>query len=276
MSVDKARAAAYVAAMHAGFEEYGCRANEAKTRVSFELGEGVREGEGRGGDGGGDGGETRVQGKAYRAASGALFMPWAGLLINVHTLEVQADYTRYGGDHIASSLTVARARHPGANLAAKLCQFLRPKCHALLYDPTLNSPATVRVNAYQAFVLCAMKMHSYLRCMPPGAHHNPAFLFCAILGAIRYMERIICQCLLAAERLVGGPVGPAPSRAHVEWLGLTAFHRVLKRKQSRFRALLQLLRRALGGSRQRKLERVPELVAAVDERNSCMLANIKY
>lgn len=64
--------------------------NPAKTRVSFEL---------------------RASGAALprntvRSADGQDFMPWCGLLVNTATLDLQADYTRYAGAHLASSLTI--------------------------------------------------------------------------------------------------------------------------------------------------------------------------
>ena len=38
-------------------------------------------------------------------------------------------------------------------LAAKLRTYLRPKCHPLLLDGSINSPATVRLNVYQVSLL---------------------------------------------------------------------------------------------------------------------------
>lgn len=56
---------------------------------------------------------------------------------------------RYCGDHIATSLTLPLRKKPGAQLAVRLCQYLRPKVHPLLLDSTINSPQTVRLNVYQ-------------------------------------------------------------------------------------------------------------------------------
>ena len=41
----------------------------------------------------------------------------------------------------------------GSQLAQKLCAHLRPKCHPLLLDASINSPATVRLNLYQVRLL---------------------------------------------------------------------------------------------------------------------------
>ena len=70
--------AKFVRFMHDGVEEYGCVANRKKTAVSFPMEMG---------------GEV-VEGCAYSEGDGARFMKWAGLLINLDTMEVQADYTR--------------------------------------------------------------------------------------------------------------------------------------------------------------------------------------
>lgn len=40
-------------------------------------------------------------------------------------------------------------RAAGRQLLLKLCQYMRPKCHALLLDCSLNSPDTARLNIYQ-------------------------------------------------------------------------------------------------------------------------------
>ncbi len=77
------------------------------------------------------------------------FIRWCGLLVNAATLDLMADYSRYSGQHISSSLTLPLAVAPGRQLLTKIIQYVRPKCHALLLDTTINSPATVRLNIYQ-------------------------------------------------------------------------------------------------------------------------------
>lgn len=177
---------------------------------------------------GAGGGGMALPRSVWRAADGSEFIKWCGLLINAATLEIQADYTRYSGQHIATSLTLPTGRntgtphcrcvlcdflqpefaadaflramsgsslprcqhclhlfacscsgalaseprrpvsrhictlsapnsgvvsalclHAGARLRTKLPIYLRPKCHALLLDTTINTPATVRLNVYQ-------------------------------------------------------------------------------------------------------------------------------
>ncbi|CAH2042960.1 unnamed protein product [Thlaspi arvense] len=66
--------------------------------------------------------------RMYIGEDGISFIRWSGLFINCCTLEVQADYTRM--------------------LAAMVSE---------------DTPAVVRLNIYQAFLLCAMKFHCYVR-----------------------------------------------------------------------------------------------------------------
>ena len=64
-------------------------------------------------------------------------------------------------------------------------------------------------------------------------------------------------------------------KEEVEWLGLHAFVQVLKRKQSRHKELLAILRSRL--SSHRISESVsPELKYAINTKNSSLLWNIKY
>jgi hypothetical protein len=77
------------------------------------------------------------------------YVRWCGLLIHSDTLELLADYSRYSGQQISSSLTLSLGRRPGAALVGKVLQYMRPKCHALLLDDTINSGDIVRLNIFQ-------------------------------------------------------------------------------------------------------------------------------
>ena len=46
-------------------------------------------------------------------------------------------------------ICLAAVQPPGQQLPSKLCHYLRPKCHPLLLDATINSSSTVRLNIYQ-------------------------------------------------------------------------------------------------------------------------------
>ncbi|CAK9192800.1 unnamed protein product [Sphagnum troendelagicum] len=248
----------FVETMHKGFAEYGCHANRGKTAVSFDL-ELT------------DGQRKNVK-NVYMSDDGACFMRWSGLLINCRTLEIQADYTRYCGEHIKGTLTVIRKRNPGAQVPHKLCHFMRAKCHPLLYDIRINSPSTIRLNAFQAFLLCAMKLHTYLQCLPRSAPHHPHFLFQAIVGSLRYMYGLLKQRMQATE----ANVHMALEVKEVEWLGLVAFLKMLQRKQSQYRILISLLQTRLHKSKYETMHSCPHLLSAVSDERSSMFKHIFY
>jgi hypothetical protein len=68
--------------------------NPHKTKLSFDLAQGA--GGASAGTGLSSAGATAavVPATLHRAASGAAFVKWCGLLINIANLEVQGDYTR--------------------------------------------------------------------------------------------------------------------------------------------------------------------------------------
>eukprot|EP00798_Chlamydomonas_sp_ICE-L_P023532 gene23532-9055_t len=76
---------------------YGCSINKNKTQLNFEV---VVDGCALHPD------------KMWHSADGAAFIKWCGLLLNSQTLEIQADYTRYCGEYIATSLTVPLTNKP--------------------------------------------------------------------------------------------------------------------------------------------------------------------
>jgi len=66
-----------------------------------------------------------------------------------HTTSTTAAHS---GQHISSSLTLPLGRRPGQLLMGKVLQYMRPKCHALLLDDTINGGVTVRLNIFQVGV----------------------------------------------------------------------------------------------------------------------------
>jgi telomerase reverse transcriptase len=133
--------------MQEGFPSHGCTLNAAKTTLNFSLRDDDDDDDGGGG----------VGCNLYRGADGSCFVRWIGLLINTTTCEVQADYTRYVGGDLAAAVNVASPRKGGLQLRLKLCLFMRPKCHPLLFDGRVNQPDTARLNAYQVQVITPTK-----------------------------------------------------------------------------------------------------------------------
>ncbi|KAJ7555272.1 hypothetical protein O6H91_05G029300 [Diphasiastrum complanatum] len=257
ISTSKNLVSGFLMKMHKGFDDYGCYVNEQKTCLSFDL---------------------QAKDKCYfrctyQTEDGASFMRWNGLLINCHTLEVQADYTRYCGEDIKTTLTVWRSLNPGLHYICKLCQFMRPKCHPLFYDQRINSLGTICLNAYQAFMLCAMKSHAYLCSMPSVGCTNTSFLLHAILRTARFMYQLMKQKLLA----VGGNCNKfLLKQQELEWLGIHAFHTVLLKKQSRYKELLLLLQSRFQADKYCHMAQHPHLLSAIDEKRSSMFKYIRY
>ena len=146
ITTDLTAARLFVRTLHNKIPDYGCTVHQAKTQISFEMG------------------ETEGPVASLRPMRDR-FMPWCGLLLNTATLEVQADYSRYVGEdfRLRDSFTVEAAAAVGNTLRRRLYSFLRPKCHGVLLDTRINSVQTVWLNIYQAFMLAAIKFHCYTR-----------------------------------------------------------------------------------------------------------------
>ncbi|GAB4814869.1 hypothetical protein N2152v2_001915 [Parachlorella kessleri] len=260
-------AAAVAGRMLEGFPDCNVHVNPHKTKLSFELSVGS---------------STRpprlLPAALHRAASGAAFIKWCGLLVNVANLEVQGDYTRYVGEHISSSLTLPLRKRPGEALATKLCHYLRPKVHPLLLDGAINSQQTIWLNIFQAFLLGAMKFHCYVSALPSAPAPSTGVLQAAVERGIAFMYTLTRR---RRVRPAAAPPGTRPvnclaqvSRAHVRWLGLTAFAKVLRRKPTRYAALLCTLQEQLQAPATRQLARA--LAPVVEDVHSDVFLHIRY
>ncbi|KAH7442634.1 hypothetical protein KP509_03G097100 [Ceratopteris richardii] len=246
--------------MHKGFSEYNFVANRLKTAVSFDA----------------KIGDAIINMNVYRTQDGACFIRWSGLLINCNTLEIQADYTRYCGVNLRSTLTVWRKTNPGIYLSVKICQFMRPKCHPIFYDGNINGPATAFLNAYQAFTLCAMKFHSYISSLPYQGKCNPKFGLKVILNCARYMHSLLVHrtCNISKRSEVKPLL--LLHRKESRWLALRAFQTVLMRKQTRYKKLLRLIKTELSSRKYKGLGESQVMLSALDARRSSMFEEIIY
>ncbi|KAK9817956.1 hypothetical protein WJX72_004857 [[Myrmecia] bisecta] len=241
-----------------GFPDYGISINPAKTRLNLDLHIGGR----------------ALERNEYHTADGCAFIRWCGLLINTRTLEMQADYTRYVGEHLASTLTLPLVKNAGQQLAAKLCAYMRPKCHPLLIDTTINSAATVRLNIYQAFLLAAMKFHCHVASMPMGPAGDARPFYTVIYTALNYMSALVRKRVQSARRRLHMDCRCCISHCQIKWLGLHAFRKVLGKKQSSYRLLLKRLDGDLAAPGFRHL--ASHLASVVDPCRSSTFDNILY
>ncbi|XP_062521508.1 telomerase reverse transcriptase-like [Corticium candelabrum] len=131
----------FIYSMQTGLEEFNCSLNVSKTFVNFDAGFEC---------------ESILQD----------FFPWCGFCFNIHTLDVQVDYSRYEGNYLSDSLTVDSTNHPFLDMKRRLLLFLKGRIHPIYLDENFNSKAVVTCNVYQLSYLIAMKMLVYLRELP--------------------------------------------------------------------------------------------------------------
>ncbi|XP_042506582.1 telomerase reverse transcriptase isoform X2 [Macadamia integrifolia] len=259
ISTSKKKATGFFSRLKRGFCEYNCSMNEKKFCMNFDA----------------DHISRFSSKKVYIGEDGISFLPWSGLLINCRTLEIQADYTRYLNIHLGSTLTVYWQVKPGRHLKAKLCAYMRPKCHPIFYDSNINSAAVVRLNVYQAFLLCAMKFHCYVYDLSSICNLQAVYYSEIIQKTFRYVHKLIWRTMHSIS--LGSNFHPILhlEKEEVEWLGLHAYIRVLNRKQSRHRELLSLLRSKL--MMNVIMDRTSaQLIYAIDDSHSSVFWKIKY
>ncbi|KAI3712673.1 hypothetical protein L1987_71235 [Smallanthus sonchifolius] len=252
ISTSKKLALGFLSRIERGFHEYSCNMNKQKFGLSFDL--------------------DKMRSQSNRSSLGNKFLRWSGLLINCKTLEVQADYTRYLDGHLRSTLTICWQGNPGQHFRKKMCDYLRPKCHAIFYDLNINSAAVVRLNIYQAFLLCAMKFHCYVCDLSGICSFDSGSYLDIIHNSLRYMYRLMKRRVYSLHVDHGLRPILKVRRREVEWLGLSAYIQVLKRKQSRYNDLIYLLDLKLNSGYIESLD----LKFAVDKANSLVLWKIKY
>lgn len=259
ISTSKKQAAGLFSQLRSGFRDYNCFMNEEKFCLNLDT--------------------EQVSGlqsnKLYVGGDGISFLRWSGLLLNSCTLEVQADYTRYLNNHLNSTLTVCWQGKPCQHLERKLWNFMRPKCHPIFFDSNINSAPVVRLNIYQAFLLCAMKFHCYVSSMSFHCHLSATFYANMIERSLRYMYVLIKRRMRSMH--LGSCFHPILQLevGEVEWLGLNAYIQVLKRKQSRYKELLSRLSLKLSKHRIGR-STSSHLKYAVDSSHSSLLWKIKY
>ncbi|KAG6437909.1 hypothetical protein SASPL_102840 [Salvia splendens] len=258
MSPSKKQASMFFTRMERGVRDYNCCMNKEKYGLNFIM----------------ENQHGHLSNRVYTGKDNISFLFWSGLLVNCSTLEIQADYTRYLNHHMCSTLTVSRQGKVGNSLKSKLRNYLRPKCHPIFYDSNINSPGVVRLNIYQAFLLCAMKFICHLSNLSIIPKFHPKFLLKAIETSLRYMNRLIRRRMFSFK---GAGFRPRydVGRKDVIWLGLYAYSRVLLKKHLRHKSLLFLLRAKLKAYGE--VENMPpELKYAVDDVHSSVFWSIKY
>ncbi|XP_020575931.1 telomerase reverse transcriptase isoform X2 [Phalaenopsis equestris] len=139
---------------------------------------------------------------------------------------------------------------------------------------SINSLTTVALNAYQAFLLSAMKFHCSVRSMPSISKLKPCYILSKILFSFRYMYTLLKKRMHSVENRFNVKPILRLKKKEITILGLHAFVRVLKKKQSRYKELIYLLRTKIDELRPEGASR--HMQYAVDDSHSSLFWKIRY
>lgn len=174
---------------------------------------------------------------------GSTRFPYLACLIDTRTLEIHQDQHRAleGGDlaatALSNSLTVETNCLPGHTLKRKVLASFRQQMHPMYIDDTHNSRPVVLGNLYTRFVTVAMKMYRYMKSLQGRAHPKPPIIIQTIHVLMLRAFAII------EERRSSGPTPLScfVKLSHIQFLAASAFRFVLRRKQTRYAAVLHWL-----------------------------------
>ncbi|CAG8097164.1 unnamed protein product [Penicillium salamii] len=212
----------FVEIMIRGQPEYGVRVNPAKSMSNFSA---------------------AVDGIFLPRLEGSPLFPYCGTLISSHTLEIHRDQDRLleSGQSAAASLsdtlTVEATRLPGRALTRKVLAAFRLQLHSMYLDDSHNSRAVVLGNLYSSFMTAAMKMYRYMKSLRGRAHPSLAIITQTIRELIQLAAGSIQGRRVDKENSFLCSVQPS----QLKFLAAAAFRFVLKRKQTRYVAVLRWL-----------------------------------
>jgi hypothetical protein len=287
--------------MHFGVKAYNCSVNQSKTQANFN----VETGSSGGAVGDAGSGSNKTSNNNSRSSNDNATALWhasdtvtyCGLCIDCVSVEIRADYSRYAGVDIRSTVTVPPVVS-GEDLRRLTRSFLKPRSHALLFDTSVNSVKTAAFNVFEIGVLAAMKFHVHVCTMPQQPLHNSVFFFETIVDAARYMWWLVSDRArsrmargMGDEEDQGGEDDAGAENAaldrrgcelqcecaltqmQVHWLVLSSFVVVLSRKQARYRGVLAQLRAFCG---KRRFASLPGQVRAGVAVQSVLLNEVTF
>ena len=179
-----------------------------------------------GGQGGAQGCSARAAGHGTRTVTlrrqSGYEVSWCGLLLDVRTLQVRRDYSRYEHASLRDAVTIGFDGAPGLKLRDRCIASVKSKLLPILLDSTVNSPHRLRYNVYQAAVFGALIMGAHACGLSNMYTHSPSFLTNAVLAVIGCIFPHI-KALGCNSRLVSVGMAIRISRDEVEWLATHAF-----------------------------------------------------
>ncbi|RDB25955.1 Telomerase reverse transcriptase [Hypsizygus marmoreus] len=233
ITTSHSRAKQFLDMMNKGHPEYGCFISKDKTLTNFDFDAEISN-------------VTEPKQQTF---------PWCGYTISMEDLSVTVDYSRYNNTNLRDTLTVDRGRRPGAAFTYKMLWLARAKSHPIYSDPSLNTEHVVYLNIYQNFLLCAMKMHGYLRDWGIGAHKNAAFIHNTVHKMVTISYTSIRNKTSRKLHTKSNDTSFRIQKPAVTWLGTRAFHAVLNQKPQRYGSLLRSLGRELSRPHNKRFKR---------------------
>ncbi|KAJ5247280.1 Telomere reverse transcriptase [Penicillium chermesinum] len=172
---------------------------------------------------------------------GTSLLPYCGIMIDTHTLEINRDTDRIIGDEaaaaISNTLTVEANRLPGATFRRKVLAPFKLRIYPMYLDDVHNSRSVVLGNLYTAFVNAAMRMYLYVKSLRSRAQPTGPII-------IQTINDLIHQTfggIKARRESASSPLSCFVQLRHLQYLAVAAFRFVLRRKQTRFAAVLRWL-----------------------------------
>ncbi|KAL8811749.1 MAG: hypothetical protein Q9200_001548 [Gallowayella weberi] len=227
ITTNKNDAKQFLQIMHDGLREYGVRVNPAKSLANFHV---------------------QINGSVIPKTAADAGFPYCGTMVSTKTLEIRKDRERGKATALADSLTVEQSNVPGQTFHRKVLNAFKIQTHKMFLDTNLNSLSNAISNIYQNFMETAMKYYRYVKSMRPENQPHAALLIDTIWSVVG-----VAFVLIKAKHRnqTSQEYNCAVSKRQVQWLALTAFSKVLKRKQTKFQAVLVWANTALEDVRPR-------------------------
>ena len=182
VSSDKMISTSFLEKLQRGIPRIGVKINSEKSRVNYAAALPS------------DSGNAQIRTRD-------LNFPWCGLLINTRTCEVSLDPTRFAGTLTTDTVVIHRTGSEGLNLKKKMKDFVRPRCsQKLLFSSFVNSLERIRLNFYDAFIICARKTCHYLRDTGVSRAYHAYIFDCA------------CDTIVFAHSLIASKIKHDTSR----------------------------------------------------------------
>ncbi|CAI9741689.1 Hypothetical predicted protein [Octopus vulgaris] len=166
-------------------------------------------------------------------------MPYCGLLINMTSLEITKDYSRYCGISISDTVSTDLSHHPGVSLQECLLRFLKPKCQLIFVDSEINTLGTIIDNVFNFFYLIACRFHTHICRLPSNKRvaANQNFFFECIEEIADYFNQ---QTHFYMKKMNGANSYPL-NKVENKWLCFMAFDIKLSCHCSQYHKLRKML-----------------------------------